>query len=564
MNHISKELQRHGRLISKNSQEKKTKNQEGSHHEQGLSSSFDQQQEESQPKQVEESQAQDPQKERMLLLQERQTLKDSLVLEEFEYQEHYQRLVCKLNSVASPIDEMIYDLYPEIPSFSKPNRTAIGMTSSLTTSTPIDFTKNIGWKLSQSIMWTTIDWFSRSYDRIHILSRNENKQQQQHANRLKNSNLDPMKTPSSQKHSQKTKIKPTGITTTSKQSRVIENKDLMDAMWGTRVVDQRKKPIRTTPGIDGTIDDNDDDGQEQNDNDGSRWTIPSWIPFLATALPKKSIFGAKQLPQYSLLYQNQVEDEGGDGPELQLLALTSGTTWDARQVQQQVAQELEVFYESLLNVGGDSSGSGPDTNPSRVQLHSLPASQLALHEHSRIVLTIQEGRNMLQLGWVSNFGDAATRACDLIFKGGGRHDVKEYVFVVHASIMTPSTIQYILQANRPKEDQNVVQIPPIIQLCGQRRSQGESSGGDRTVLIPMDDLVKDSKENHGSVFAMRHQDTTTAAVTTTTTLQSPTRTRGQGFTLLEPQGQYHPIGRKLKTSEARACPFRLWNTTSTF
>lgn len=155
-------------------------------------------------------------------------------------------------------------------------------------------------------------------------------------------------------------------------------------------------------------------------------------------------------------------------------------------------------------------------------MRALPIVELSLHEQSRIVVTFQDQ----VLGWVSNYGDAAARACDLLFQGGGRHDAKEHVYVIHASILNAHAIQRIVLANA-QEDHRRVWIPRNIQ-----------EGGLHAETIPLEDF-RFSRD----VFAMLPRVT-----------KPLTSCNKRSFPLLEPI--VHPgWGIKNGGNEALACPF---------
>jgi hypothetical protein len=173
--------------------------------------------------------------------------------------------------------------------------------------------------------------------------------------------------------------------------------------------------------------------------------LPSWLGVLRQ-IPPKSMFGDKQLPQYTAILDND-----SDNDTFEIVAMTAGTVWDSRTVQQQLVQELLEFYSSLLllppldeNDSGDLSSSS-----SSLTTRAVPASQLnSRHELSRILIVLVTNNNNHDriLGWVSNFGDAASRAWDISFATGHKKK-KEFVHFVHASVVRPETLTTILQSN---------------------------------------------------------------------------------------------------------------------
>jgi hypothetical protein len=458
----------------------------------------------SQVEEVEEQQHE----QRASLLQERSDLQVSLTRHEDTYR-HQQTVLTKLLwSLASPIDEAMVDLYPLYQTQSLPqhgneqlhrNHHRHHHNDRSIQQPPqqhydMDLTRNMGWRFAQAVTCASLNYLGSKCGHLHPCP--------------------PVDT----------------ATASSSQQQQQQQHDLFQAMWGGMSTSTTNDLDDPTPAASSSA-----------EPTGVGMDVPSWIPFLATAMPKKSIFGAKQLPQYTLLQGTpstgraaRSTSNDGMGGDLQLLALTAGTTWDARQVQQQVAHELQSLYESFL-VGVDSSTTTAGMHQG-IQLQRLPISDLARHEHSRIVVTFQGH----VLGWVSNFGDAAARACELIFKGGGRHDTKEHVYVVHASIVTPTTIQHILQGNSIQNpDGVVVKVPPTLRQCG--------LGGVES--IPLAALGCSS-----STTTKKKKDPLFGAASLVDKPLEPTRRHNNQrlFPLLEPHSSF---GKKLQSAEARACPF---------
>jgi hypothetical protein len=152
--------------------------------------------------------------------------------------------------------------------------------------------------------------------------------------------------------------------------------------------------------------------------------LPSWIRLLEEGLPSKSIWGDKELPRYTALVSSTKEDELSLG----IVALTAASPVDARQVQSELLDELCGYYSSLL-VGN-----------STLHPRILAPHELNPHEWSRIEVWLYNEGKKHRLGWISHWGDAATRACGMAFAGGGtKSDSKEYVHLVEASVVDEST-----------------------------------------------------------------------------------------------------------------------------
>lgn len=358
--------------------------------------------------------------------------------------------------------------------------------------------------------------------------------------------------------------------------------------------------------------------------------LPAWIRLLTEFLPNKTIWGERELPRYTALWSNNnsnsndtttpasstststspskticwlghpeqgEQDSSGVLPSsssssfsLELVAIAASSVVDAREIQNDLVEELFNYYGGLLLVGGgdDVGGSGsgeqnessknknkllkrivaaPDLNShewSRVEIHvQLQYSDDDLEEENNIDVQNNNHRNTLRLGWVSHWGDAASRACDMSFAGGGvvraggkkskyksksnkynnnnksTRDAatKEYVHVIQASVVdnSSSTWNKILYANsnlnanananancstddvdvdfssRRKEKRVVlVDVPPVIipYLIRPLPSNYTSS-------IPLEELVLDSnsknKKKKETVFGVRDDTTRTTA-----------------------------------------------------
>ena len=223
----------------------------------------------------------------------------------------------------------------------------------------------------------------------------------------------------------------------------------------------------------------------------------------------------------------------------QIVALTAGTLWDSRYIQGMLLQQMIDFYSSLhvivvdSTTGNDTSGvmkvvatpsiadmkaqrvgtgnsntsntgtppsSSPKSSSWILRARLVDPTQLELHELSRIVVeakmnnptnstedTLNDGDttnddDVYTLGWVSNYGDASTRACQLqyaggasgtAYRGGGSSStsnnkkkktgstpsstttatIKDYVHVVHAMICHEETMQWMLLQNQAHHEE---------------------------------------------------------------------------------------------------------------
>jgi hypothetical protein len=476
-----------------------------------------------------EEDEQQQQQRRVELVQQRQDLQISVTREETLYQEQQATLHKLLWRLASPIDNVITDTYPPLDNSNINNNNVnhhhrIHPSSSNNEKKEddeemivLDLSQNTGWRLAQAIMAVSINDFGSKYGQIHSLS------------------------------SCKELFKSSTTTTTTTNTLSLQELDLFHAMWGCTSTTSGPSScfLCTCPPA--------TQQQEQKQHQAALpppllESVPLWIPFMATAIPKKSIFGAKQLPQYTLL-----QDIGE--LDLQIVAITAGTTWDARQVQQQLAHELMTLYEQFLVVDYDDDKNSSSNRPTeRIQLWACSPSQLALHEQSRIVLTLRGGGTTMILGWVSNYGDAAARACEWYFQGGGRHDTKDYVHVIHASIVSPHTIQQLLQSNI-HHDQNRIRIPPIVQqqLCG-----GGSTSLQEDVLVPEDSIPLEAVRSSKDILAVprRAAQPRDNNNNNNNMMMRMSKPRSIVFPQWEPR-TIHPsgLGKKWKDAEALACPF---------
>ena len=128
--------------------------------------------------------------------------------------------------------------------------------------------------------------------------------------------------------------------------------------------------------------------------------------------------------------------------------------------------------------------------------------------------------HVFRLGWISNYGDAASRACQLQYAGGGSgagvgvkkkestktslmaSAIKEYVHVVHATLCHEETLQWVLlqQQDKKSEKETLLTIPrPIAKYMvssmasrGPNELEDDNSGGEGFV-IPINVLEEDSQ-----------------------------------------------------------------------
>jgi hypothetical protein len=321
--------------------------------------------------------------------------------------------------------------------------------------------------------------------------------------------------------------------------------------------------------------------------------LPSWIRLLTESLPNKSIWGEKELPRYTAIWSSPKEKyskgESGDqqddddddddwfgvlpgvssssihGPfSLELVAIAAPSVVDAREIQNNLVEELLNYYSGLL---GDVREDEPQSRNKKALLKRVIVSPPDLHTHewSRIEIhcqlpsssspfnfcnakeeknSVTESRtndnnvnnnnsiNTLRLGWVSHWGDAATRACDMSFAGGGvvrgggknkysnksarNASTKEYVHLVEASVIDNSSSMWskILYANsnaplfstddadssRRKEKQALVDVPQVLVPYLIRPIPKNS------LSVPLEDLFldeKSKKKKKETVFGVR-------------------------------------------------------------
>lgn len=303
--------------------------------------------------------------------------------------------------------------------------------------------------------------------------------------------------------------------------------------------------------------------------------LPTWIRLLSELLPKKSIFGDKELPRYTALWsssntvlstqmtkeQQQIFDNvcwlgrsanykskeekshsfpsSSDSFSLELVAITAPSLVDAREIQKKLVHELSTYYTSLLMDKEHHYDQFSGRVKNKLLRRVVAASNLNCHEWSRVEIHVQihsksssthknqnNSTETICLGWVSHWGDAASRACDMAFAGGGvarvggkrsnRGATKEYVHVIQASVVDSSTWNKILFANRSIDlsRRKMLHIPKVLlphlicPLPGEKQSvdgKCERKLGD--VLICLEELVVDSnsstKKKNQTVFGIQ-------------------------------------------------------------
>jgi hypothetical protein len=226
--------------------------------------------------------------------------------------------------------------------------------------------------------------------------------------------------------------------------------------------------------------------------DGAYAVLPAWIRLLTEFLPAKSIWGDKQLPVYAAVWNDadcsSVKDvlekhsepsclrteSAGSSFSLDLVALTPSSFVDARQVQTDIVEKITRYYGNLL-----VPFAGGENDSSRIVTSYSQPHELERHECSCVKILAKGIRRdeLLCLGKVSCWGDAASRACAMSFAGGGLRSVKgrigpksqikkEFVYVVQASVVDSCTWEKLIFANSVScKDQNaeaLLGIPPVL------------------------------------------------------------------------------------------------------
>ena len=326
--------------------------------------------------------------------------------------------------------------------------------------------------------------------------------------------------------------------------------------------------------------------QQQQQQPKIEVMLPTWIRLLKQHIPNKSIWGDKQLPVFTSIWSNNsdsTEDETNTKIwltprnnknqnhtalslqsqfSLELVALTASSTVDAREIQNDMLHELKEYYSNLLVVDDTSSSS---MSSDRIVIHHVDPPDLNIHEWNRIEIhakTMSSGYQTVCLGWVSSWGDAASRAFEMAFAGGGVRTTgkqakksssqvsKEYVYVVQASVVDPSTWEKIIFLNSKKSDsQTMMGIPPRIKPppCLTDLTT-KTINIEEVYWIPVQDLTinsgKKNSKNTGSVFGPKRE--------------TPRSGRGGDDNVDTPK--FPPIWRLEKTStgienEFLSCPF---------
>lgn len=246
-------------------------------------------------------------------------------------------------------------------------------------------------------------------------------------------------------------------------------------------------------------------------------TLPSWIRLLTEFLPNKSIWGEKELPRCTAIWSTGEKDSSGlslngGSFSMDLLAVMAPSVVDAREIQNKLIQELIEYYNGLLTESRQLKRilvAPPD-------LHSHERSRIEIHLEMSPSCAQDDKIKTLRLGWVSHWGDAATRACDMAFAGGGVVQAggkkkykasrnaasKEYVHLVQASVIDESTWKKILYANAcPASTESTdlsLNVPSVLVRHLVRPLSGSSG-------IPWKDLFFDEnskKKKKESVFGV--------------------------------------------------------------
>lgn len=300
--------------------------------------------------------------------------------------------------------------------------------------------------------------------------------------------------------------------------------DRAHSLWGGLGWNRRDKIVDSANDKDKVVDSTNDNNETINDDKNNRSSLllersppsitllPTWIRLLVDYLPPKSIWGDKQLPAYTAVWStnmpcsgtrtntSKTEREGFSSSSfsLQLVVLTASSVVDARQMQSKLVTELINFYESLLIPIGNSKSSS--LSSSRLRWRQVPPCHLHPHEWSRVEILVasvydlsnnsnedgieqklsdptsraNDEASFCLVGWVSHWGDAASRACDMAFAGAGSNGVttsstttKEYVHIVQASVVDSSTWTKMLHSNRRMSNTHnggemQVGVPPVV------------------------------------------------------------------------------------------------------
>ena len=190
---------------------------------------------------------------------------------------------------------------------------------------------------------------------------------------------------------------------------------------------------------------------------------------------KKSIWGDIQLPAYAAIW-------GDNYKSFDIVVLTASSLVDARIIRNRLVQDLKKFLESLLildtiiNAGNDC---GVDDNikctpndevksekkglqkQMKFFVRRVPPDELECHEWSRVEMWVESDEDTrndkldadlrFRVGSVSHWGDAISRARELVFASGGRpsgkskqineyqYGSREYVHIVQAAVVDDQT-----------------------------------------------------------------------------------------------------------------------------
>mmetsp|Transcript_6378 Transcript_6378/g.17383 ORF Transcript_6378/g.17383 Transcript_6378/m.17383 type:complete len:387 (-) Transcript_6378:658-1818(-) len=147
---------------------------------------------------------------------------------------------------------------------------------------------------------------------------------------------------------------------------------------------------------------------------GSATGLPSWLQFVAQQHHNtKTIFGAKQVPQYMGLVSSS-SSLSSDDSTFDIVALTPSSLWDSRTIQLELLQDvLALQYLDDVEI--------------------VSSTDLELYEISRLEILSSATRQ--RVASISNYGDACSRACGMQYSGGGsRMQSKDFVHMVQARI----------------------------------------------------------------------------------------------------------------------------------
>ena len=237
-----------------------------------------------------------------------------------------------------------------------------------------------------------------------------------------------------------------------------------------------------------------------------------------TTTKKRSIWGDKQLPAYAAIW-------GDNYKSFDIVVLTASSLVDARIIRNRLVHDLKNFFESLLilntthDTGNDCGGDGNikctanyeiknENNGLQKQmkcfLRRVPPDELECHEWSRIEIWVEiiEGIRKHKLetdprfwvGSVSHWGDAISRAHEMVFASGGKpsgkhkqmneYGSREYVHIIQAAVVDDQTWKKIICCHttlsltsvnndggeRTSIDPNHQNLPPAVRQIFERLS----------------------------------------------------------------------------------------------